>query len=147
MRQPNGSTFRRILWCIALSRLAACKVSRRRAIPCIRKQFDPSSARRRDSIHAKRKIFCKLLKLVVPDLFATVDRSMLDSSTAAREYSDGCYFWTTEMKLPVWCARNSASMARIDQSHPQKARGVTTSVHFVISRPGTNLSGVWGPLV
>jgi len=36
------------------------------------------------------------------------------------------------------CARNIASMGRIDQSHAQKASGVTTSIHFVISRPGTN---------
>jgi len=28
------------------------------------------------------------------------------------------------------------SMGRIGQSHAQKARGVTTSIHFAISRPG-----------
>jgi len=43
--------------------------------------------------------------------------------TAAREYS---------------C--NRVSMGRIDQSHAQKTSGVTTSIHFVISRPGT---GSW----
>ena len=32
-------------------------------------------------------------------------------------------------------ARNSASMGRIDQSHAQKASGVTTSIQFEISRP------------
>jgi len=44
---------------------------------------------------------------------------MLDNFTAAREYF-----------------RNSISVGRIDQSHAQKASGVTTSIHFVISLPG-----------
>ena len=45
--------------------------------------------------------------------------TMLDNFTATREYS---------------C--NSASVGRIDQSHAQKVSGVTTSIHFVTSRPG-----------
>jgi len=34
---------------------------------------------------------------------------------------------------------NSVSMGRIDQSHAQKASGVTTSIHCVISPPGRGL--------
>ena len=37
-------------------------------------------------------------------------------------------------------ARNSASMGRTNQSHAQKASGVTTSMQFVISRSGINWS-------
>jgi len=48
---------------------------------------------------------------------------MFDNFIAAREYS-----------------RNSVSIGRIDQSHAQKASGVTTSIHFVILMPGT---GSW----
>jgi len=56
---------------------------------------------------------------VVPNLFVTADRPVLDNYTAAQKYY-----------------RNSVSMRRIDQSHAQKASGVTTSIHFAISPPG-----------
>jgi len=59
--------------------------------------------------------------------FVAADRPMLDNFTVAREYS--CY---------------SVCLRRIDQSHAQKASGVTTSIHFVISRVGP---GGWGPLL
>jgi len=55
---------------------------------------------------------------VVPNPFVTAERSMLDNFTAAREYS-----------------RNCVSMGRIDQSHVQKASGVTTRMHHAILRP------------
>jgi len=64
---------------------------------------------------------------VIPNLFVTADQSTLDSFTAAREYY-----------------RDSGSMESIDQSHAQKASGVTTC--STISRPGTDWSGaarVW----
>jgi len=66
-------------------------------------------------------------KAVVPNPFVTADRSTFDKFTAARE-----------------CSRNSVSMGRIDQSHAQKASGVTSSIYFVISRPGT---GSWAGVV
>jgi len=39
-------------------------------------------------------------------------------------------------------------MKSIDQSHVQKVSGVTTSIDFVISQPGTKKYwlGGWGPL-
>jgi len=54
---------------------------------------------------------------VVPKLFVTVDWQTLDNFT-----------------LPQ--AGSSVSMERIDQSHAQKANGVTTNINFVISQPG-----------
>ena len=63
-------------------------------------------------------------KAVVHNPLITAERSIFENCAAAREYS-----------------RNSASMGGIDQSHAQKVSGVTTSTHFVISRPGT-----WAPL-
>jgi len=59
-----------------------------------------------------------------PQTFCNRRPAMLDNLTAAREYS-----------------RNSVSIGGIDQSHAQKASGVTTSIHFIISLPGR-----WGPL-
>jgi len=56
---------------------------------------------------------------VVPKPFVNADRPMLDNLTAAREYSS-----------------YSVSTGRIDLSHAQKAISVTTSTHFVLSRPG-----------
>ena len=65
-------------------------------------------------------------KAVIPNPFVTADRWKLDNFAETRAYS-----------------RNSVSMRRIAQSHAQKASGVTTSLHFVISRPGTG-SWLWG---
>ena len=56
---------------------------------------------------------------VFPNPSLTANRSMLDDFTSAREYSS-----------------NRVSMGKIDQSHAQKASLITTSIHFVISRPG-----------
>ena len=73
----------------------------------------------------KRSFICTIVvwklyaQVVVPKPFVTADRPILDNLTAAREYS--CH---------------SVSMGRTDQSPAQKASGVTTSIHFVLSRPG-----------
>jgi len=67
---------------------------------------------------------------MVHNPLVTADRSTLCNFTAVREHS-----------------RSSVSMGRIDQSHAQKVSGVTTSIHFVISLPGTgSWPGGWGPL-
>jgi len=65
-----------------------------------------------------------------PQLFVTADRSTLDSFTATREY-------VCSMTLSLY-ARNSVSIGKTDQSHAQKVSGVTTSIHFGISQPGTS---------
>jgi len=67
----------------------------------------------------QQKCLKDILKTVVPNPFVTTDRSMLDTFSPALEYF-----------------RISDSMGRISQSHALKASGVTTSIRFVISRPG-----------
>jgi len=57
-------------------------------------------------------------QVVVPKPFVNADRPMLDNLAAALEYSS-----------------YSVSTGRIDLSPAQKAIGVTTSTHFVLSRP------------
>jgi len=69
-----------------------------------------------------------------PNFSITADRSTLDNFTATREHS----MMVVILQQLKWSYQ--FEWERIDQSHALKASGVTSNIHFVISRPGTNLS-------